>query len=170
MTVKYTNTWGNYKTEKKIAKALIADGCVIISQHSDTAGPAVACEEESANRPVFHVGYNQSMMDVAPTTSLVASRINWSPYITGAVQAMFEDKKIENVVTGVVNGNDIGAGFTDNWVQMLELNETIVPDNTKEVMNKCIEGLNGDATKVFVGNYVGVNPFDDNDTYDLNGL
>ena len=40
MTVRYTNTWGNHLLEKECAKKLIDEGCVIISQHSDTAGPA----------------------------------------------------------------------------------------------------------------------------------
>jgi basic membrane lipoprotein Med (substrate-binding protein (PBP1-ABC) superfamily) len=48
MTVRYTNKWNDYRTEKKYAKGLIDEGCVIISQHSDTAGPATACEETAA--------------------------------------------------------------------------------------------------------------------------
>ena len=50
MTVKYTDTWGNYHIEKSIAKELIDEGCVIISQHSDTSGPASACEETDRSR------------------------------------------------------------------------------------------------------------------------
>lgn len=45
MDVRYTYTWTNYILEKQCAEALIADGCVILGQHSDTIGPAVACEE-----------------------------------------------------------------------------------------------------------------------------
>ena len=33
MTVCYANTWSSYSYEKEIAKSLIEDGCVIISQH-----------------------------------------------------------------------------------------------------------------------------------------
>lgn len=167
MEVRYTNTWGNYAIEKKVAKKLIEDGCVIISQHSDTAGPAVACEEENGEHVVYHVGYNTSMIDVAPTTSLISSRINWSPYMVGAVRAMFEEKKIESVVEGTVNGNDVGAGFKMKWVQMLGLNETILPEGTKQKMEEIIAGLDGNASEIYKGNYIGVNPFDENDTYDL---
>lgn len=167
MEVRYTNTWGNYAIEKKVAKKLIEDGCVIISQHSDTAGPAVACEEENGEHVVYHVGYNTSMIDVAPTTSLISSRINWSPYMVGAVRAMFEEKKIESVVEGTVNGNDVGAGFKLKWVQMLGLNETILPEGTKQKMEEIIAGLDGNASEIYKGNYIGVNPFDENDTYDL---
>ena len=75
MKVIYTNSWGDYDIEKRVATKLINDGCVIISQHSDTSGPAVACEQESKNHLVYHVGYNQSMVDVASTTSLISSSI-----------------------------------------------------------------------------------------------
>ena len=64
MTVKYTYKWNDYRTEKKYARELINEKCVIISQHSDTAGPATACEETSSDVPVFNVSYNQSMFDV----------------------------------------------------------------------------------------------------------
>ena len=70
------------------------------------------------------------MADVAPTTYLVGSKINWEPYIVSAVQAVLEDKKIENTVKGNVNGNDVGAGFDEGWVQMLELNGALCPWHT----------------------------------------
>ena len=115
MSVLYTHTWSSYSLEKAAAKRLIDQGCVIISQHSDTIGPAVACEEQDSARPVFHVGYNQSMIDVAPTSSLVSTRINWIPYVTGAVKAVCTHTSIEKVVRGRVHGNDIGAGFDQNY-------------------------------------------------------
>ena len=77
MILKYTNTWSNYEIEKRRARELIDEDCVVISQHSDTIGPAVACEEMKGEKKVYHVGYNQSMLEVAPTTSLVSTRINW---------------------------------------------------------------------------------------------
>ena len=52
MTVKYTNSWNDYVLEKKYAEQLIREGCVIISQHSDTAGPAVACEQTDSSQIV----------------------------------------------------------------------------------------------------------------------
>ena len=43
MRVLYTGTWSSYALEKASAQQLIDDGCVIISQHTDTIGPAIAC-------------------------------------------------------------------------------------------------------------------------------
>ena len=167
MTVMYTNSWSDYAAEKRCAERLIKEGCVVISQHSDTYGPAVACEETEAGKVIYHVGYNQSMADVAPTTYLVGSKINWEPYIVSAVQAVLEDKKIENTVKGNVNGNDIGAGFDEGWVQMLELNELIAAKGSKEKMEAVIKELKKGKIEVFKGDYLGVNPQDETDTYDL---
>ena len=88
MKVRYTNTWSNYAQEKAAAETLIREGCVVISQHTNTTGPAVACEEASDFLTVIHVSYNQSMIDLAPSVSLISTRINWTPYITGAVEAL----------------------------------------------------------------------------------
>lgn len=167
MEVRYTNTWSNYLKEKKCAQTLIEDGCVIISQHSDTAGPAVACEQTDAEIPVYLVGYNQSMAELAPTTYLTGAKINWTPYMRQAVQAVLDQKRIEDVVVGNVNGQDIGSGFDENWVQMLELNEVVAAPGTKEKINATIEQLKKKQIQVFQGDYTGVNPQDASDTYDL---
>lgn len=168
MEVCYTNTWSNYRVEKKCAQDLIKDGCVIISQHSDTVGPAVACEQTDAAIPVYLVGYNQSMAELAPTTYLTGAKINWAPYMKQAVQAVLDQKRIEDVIVGNVNGQDIGAGFDEDWVQMLELNEVVAATGTKEKMTATIEQLKEKQLKVFQGDYIGVNPQDASDTYDLN--
>jgi basic membrane protein A len=166
MTVTYTYTWSSFSDEKLCAKHLIDEGCVIISQHSDTIGPAVACEE-NFEKNVFHVGYNQSMIDIAPMTSLISTRINWTPYITGAVEAMLKDKDIEKNVKGHKHGNDIGAGFNLGWVQMLELNSIIAAKGTEQAVEKAIQAFKRGKHNIFTGNYVGINPYDEEDVYDL---
>lgn len=166
MVVKYTNSWNDYALEKAVTKELIEDGCIIISQHSDTIGPAVVCE--SAEEKIYHVGYNQSMLDVAPTSSLVSCRINWTPYFLSATKAVLENKKIEDVVDGIVNGNDVGEGFRKVWVQMMDINEQVCARDTVEKVNRLIEDIMDGDVEVFKGNYKGVNPFDPTDVYDLN--
>lgn len=167
MTVKYTNTWGNYLLEKECAKALIDEGCVIISQHSDTAGPAVACEETDRSQVVYYVSYNESMGDIAPTTYLTGCKINWEPYMTKAVEAVLSGKEIEACVKGNVNGNDVGAGFENNWVQMLEINGFAAADGTQERVDELIREFQQNKISVFEGEYIGVNPDDPSDTIDL---
>ena len=141
---------------------------MIISQHSDTAGPATACEETAAGTPVYLVSYNQSMEDVAPTTYLTGCKINWEPYMMGAVDAVLNDRVIEKSIKGTVNGNDIGAGFEEDWVQMLELNEITAADGTAEKMQEVIRQFKQGKLDVFRGDYVGADPDDPDDTCDLN--
>lgn len=167
MTVKYTNSWNDYMLEKKYAEQLIKEGCVIISQHSDTAGPAVACEQTDSSQIVYLVAYNQSMADVAPTTYLTGCKINWEPYVLAAVHAVLSDKKIEECVTGDVYGQDAGAGFDEGWVEMLELNRVIATIGTQKKIDETIEDFCHGRINVFQGDYIGVNPYDESDTYDL---
>lgn len=167
MTVRYTNTWGNHLLEKECAKNLIDEGCVIISQHSDTAGPAVACEETERSQVVYYVSYNESMRDLAPTTYLTGSKINWGVYMTEAVDAVLSGKEIEKCVKGNINGNDVGAGFENGWVRMLEINEFTAAKGTQERVEELIRKFKQNRIQVFQGDYTGINPDDPSDTIDL---
>lgn len=167
MTVEYSNSWSNYRVEKAIAEELIAEDCVIISQHSDTSGPAAACEETDRSKIVYYVSYNESMRDIAPTTYLTGSKINWIPYMTKAVEAVLNEKKIESCIAGNVNGNDIGSGFENDWVQILEINEFTVAAGTQEKVDELTDDFRNGRITVFKGDYTGVNPFDPSDTIDL---
>ena len=165
MHVRYTNSWSNYNLEKEYASQFIEDGCVIISQHSDTNGPAVACEE--SDRLSYHVGYNKSMLDVAPTKSLVSCRINWTPYMTGAVEAVLEGERIENHVGGHVHGNDIGAGLKEDWVQILDRNTLLTAEGTEEKLDDLIAAIENGSLSVYRGDYTGTDPYDPKDVIDL---
>lgn len=168
MQVSYTQTWSSYALEKTTAEKLIDNGCVIISQHTDTIGPAIACEEASEERPVYFVGNNQSMSEVAPGSSLVTSRICWEPYVLAAVEAVAKNKKIESVVSARIHGTDAFAGFEKGWVEMIDLNQQIAAPDTQKAMDNAIELFRrGDTDFVFRGKYTGVNPDDPTDTVDL---
>ena len=168
MHVSYTETWSSYALEKSAAKKLIDDGCVIISQYTDTIGPAIACEEASREKEVYFVGFDQSMSEVAPGTSLVAARICWEKYILAAVNAVMSDKKIESVVSGNICGNDAFAGFEEDWIEMVDLNLQVAADGTQEAMTRAIDRFKrGDVSFVFQGDYVGVDPDDPSDMIDL---
>lgn len=167
MNVRYTDTWTSYSKEKEAAEKLIEEGCVVISQHSDTIGPAVACENADKPYPVIHVGYNQSMIEEAPTSSLVSTRINWTPYFLSAVEAVMAGDKIEKHVKGNIHGNDAGAGFDMDWVQMLELNAYIAAEGSQQRMTELEDGFRKGRIRVFQGDYIGIDPEDPTDIYDL---
>jgi basic membrane protein A len=107
------------------------------------------------------------MADVAPTTYLAGCKINWTPYILSAVEAVRTGERIEDCVDATVHGQDAGAGFDKGWVEMLELNEVITAAGTQERVDEMIEQLKEGTLTVFQGDYTGVNPTDAADTIDL---
>lgn len=169
MRVSYTNTWSSYAQEKRAAQRMIDDGCVIITQHTDTIGPAIACEEASQKgKNVYFVGFNQSMSEVAPRTSLVTARICWEPYVLGAVAAVMSNRSIEAVVTGTIHGSDVYAGFEKGWVEMVDINLQAIAPGTVEAMENAIAKFKRDKVDfVFKGDYIGVDADDPSKTYDL---
>ena len=169
MRVKYINVWDSYSKEKKAARELIAEGCVMLAQYVDTVGIASACQEAATRGDqVYHIGFHQSMVDVAPAASLISIRDNYSPYVIGAVKAVMNHQKIEQAVTGNVHGtHDISAGFEQDWVEMLELNETIAAPGTQAKIDRLEESFRKGQVEVFKGNYSGINPDNPADVIDL---
>ena len=131
MEVKYTNSWADMSAEAEVANALIADGCVLISQHADTTGAPSACE--AAGVPC--VGYNVSMISVAPNTALTSASIDWSVYYTYAVKCAMNGEEIET---------DWCRGFAEGADKLTELNDKVVAEGTaekvKEVEDQIIDG------------------------------
>ncbi len=168
MEVIYTHTWSNYSLEKEATQKLIQDGCLMISQHTDTIAPAVACEEYDGTPAVYHIGYNQSMLDFAPTAALVSTRINWTVYVLAAAKAVFEGTSIEKESGGIIHGqNDVSGGIDRGWVEIMDLNQYLLPEKTTQEIAKAVEMLRKGEITVFKGDYIGVNPEDPSDTYDL---
>ena len=168
MYVRYTQTWSSYAQERSAAQQLIDEGCVIISQHTDTIGPAIACEVSSETKPVYYVGNNQSMSLVAPASSLVTSRICWEPYVLAAVEAVMMNRSIEAKLSGHIHGTDVSAGFDHGWVEMEDLNLQVAAPETQKAMDKVIDQFkHGNTGIVFKGSYIGVDPNDPSDTCDL---
>ncbi len=120
MKVKFTNSWSSFDLEKEAAEALIAQGCVLISQHADTTGAPTACE--AAGVPC--VGYNISMIPVAPNSALTSASIDWAPYNTLAVEA-------------VINGTEIPVdwcqGYATGADKITELNTTVAAGTAEKV-------------------------------------
>lgn len=136
MEVKYTNSWSDMAKEKEVADALIDGGCVLISQHADTTGAPSAAEAKG----VPCVGYNISMIDVAPTTALTSSQVNWGPYYTYAVKSVMEGTEISV---------DWCEGYADGAVRLTELNEATIAEGTAEKVAEVEEALKSGELKVF---------------------
>ncbi|MDF2611107.1 MAG: family transporter substrate-binding protein, partial [Lachnospiraceae bacterium] len=136
MKVTYVNSWASFDLEKEAAESLIADGCVLISQHSDTTGAATACE--AAGVPI--VGYNVSMIATAPNTALTSAAINWGPYVTYAVQS---------VMDGVSFDTDWSRGYEDGANNITELNANAIAAGTEEAVAKAEQAIKDGTLHVF---------------------
>ena len=136
MDVTFTGSWYDETAEKEGANKLIQGGCDLISQHADSMGAPTACEEAG----IPDVSYNGSTKSAAPTTYIISSRINWSPYY-------------EFVVNAVKNGEEIPADWTGTIdtgsVELTELNEDVAAEGTAEKLEEVKAGLNDGSIHVF---------------------
>ena len=109
MQVQYTNSWFNITAENEAAKALIADGCIIIGQHADSTGAPAACQAaQEAGTTVYCVGYNIDMLPAAPTAALTSAQNDWSVYYTYAFNCAL---KGEDIATDWAKGYAEGANM-----------------------------------------------------------
>jgi len=121
MEVTFTGEWEDETLEKEAATRLIADNCVLISQHADSMGAPTACEAAG----VPNISYNGSTMAAAPNTYIVSSRINWVPYLTYCIDC-------------IENGEDIPEDYigtiSDGSVELGELNEAVAAEGTADAI------------------------------------
>ena len=136
MEVTFTNSWYDPTLEKEGATKLIANGCVLISEHADSMGAPTECE---ANNVPF-VFYNGSAADACPNTFIVASRIDWAPYMEYAMNCTAEGKAIDADWTGTLASGS---------VKMTELNDKAAAAGTAEKLQEVKEKLASGELKVF---------------------
>ena len=98
MEVQFTGSWYDETLEKEAAEKLLADKCVLISQHADSMGAPTACE----NAGVPNVSYNGSTISACPKTFIVSSRIDWQPYFEYIIDCVMKGEEIEDDYTGTL--------------------------------------------------------------------
>ena len=136
MEVTFTGSWYDETAEKEGANKLIADGCVLISQHADSMGAPTACETAG----VPNVSYNGSTESVGPNTYIVSSRIDWEPYY-------------EYAITAAMNGDPIDTDWTGTLatgsVVLTDLNTNVAAEGTQEAIDAAKAELEAGTRQVF---------------------
>ena len=147
MKVQYTGSWYDEALEQEAAQALLAKGCVLISQHADSMGAPSACEVAG----VPNVSYNGSTYDACPETFIVSSAINWAPYYN-------------YIITQVVKGEAIAADWCgdikEGSVVLSGINLDVAAEGTVEAIESAIAQFKAGTLKVFdvtKENYITVN-------------
>ena len=136
MEVTFTNSWYDPTLEKEGAIKLINNGCVVLSEHADSMGAPTECE---ANGIPF-VFYNGSAADKCPNTFIVASRINWVPFMQVMIGRTAKAQNLNADWTGTM---EIGS------VMLTDLNENVAAPGTAEKLAEVAQGLIDGSIKVF---------------------
>jgi basic membrane protein A len=84
--VRVTHSWFDPMGETGAARALIAAGCDIITQHCDTPWPQIEAERAG----VWSIGDNSDMAAEAPRAVLSSMVWNWGIYYTALVQSVMD--------------------------------------------------------------------------------
>ena len=136
MDVVFTASWYDETLEKEGAESLIADGCVLISQHADSMGAPNACQAAG----VPNVSYNGSTQEACPDSYIVSSRINWQPYFEYAIKAVMAGESFDADWCG-----DLETGS----VQLTDINEAVAAEGTADKLAEVEAGLKDGSIKVF---------------------
>ena len=136
MEVSFTGSWYDEAKEKTAAEKLIANDCVLISQHADSMGAPTACE----NAKVPNVSYNGSTLSACPNTFIVSSRINWEPYFTYMIE---QTKKGEDIAT------DWTGSISTGSVVLTDVNEKAAAAGTADAIAAAKAKLENGTLKVF---------------------
>ena len=136
MDVTFTNSWYDPTLEQEGAIKLINNNCKLISLHADSMGAPTECQ----NNGVPFVFYNGSAKDACPDTYIVASYINWAPYMTYSM-------------TAAMNGEQIAADWVgtleNGGVALKDLNEAVAAEGTAAKLEEVKAALLDGSLKVF---------------------
>ena len=136
MEVQFTGSWYDVTAEKNAAEALIARGCVLISQHADSMGAPGACETAG----VPNVSYNGSTYEACPETFIVSSAINWAPYYLYITKQYANNEAIATNWCG---------GIAEGSVVLTGINLDVAAEGTVEAIEAAIAEFKAGTLNVF---------------------
>jgi basic membrane protein A and related proteins len=130
------NSWYDPGKEGDAAKALIDQGCDIITQHTDSPSPLQVAQ----SRGIKAFGEATDMTQFAPTTELTADINNWGPYYV---------KRVEEAMAGTWKSTDVWGGFDSGMLEMAPF--TNMPDDVKALAKTTVADITSGRNKIFVG-------------------
>ena len=145
MDVTFTNSWYDPTLEQEGAIKLINNKCKLISLHADSMGAPTECQRNN----VPFVFYNGSAKDACPDTYIVASYINWAPYMKYSMEATMKGQTIDTDWVGTLE---------NGGVALKDLNEKVAAEGTAAKLEEVKAALLNGTLKVF-----------DTDTFTVNG-
>ena len=103
--ITWANTWYDPGKESQAAKVMMAEGCDMVAQHTDSPAPLQAAQLEGK------LGFGQASDQIkfAPKAQLTATIDNWGPYYV---------KRVGEVMNGTWATGDYFGHMNDGSVQM----------------------------------------------------
>lgn len=136
MKVQFTGSWYDENEERNAAKALMAAGADLISQHADSLGAPTACEESA----IPNISYNGSTYDAGPNTFIVSSAIDWAPYFSYLIKSVVDGTPIATDWVGTI---ETGSVILSQW------NIGVAAKGTQEALEAVIAQFKAHTLNVY---------------------
>jgi len=136
MDIVWVNTWYNPGKESDAAKVLMAQGCDMVAQHTDSPAPMQAAEQQGK----FGFGQASDQIAFAPKAQLTATIDNWSPYYIRKVQA---------VIDGNWESEDYFGHMNEGVVMMAPF--TNMPDQVRSIAADIMQQISDGEYFAFTG-------------------
>jgi simple sugar transport system substrate-binding protein len=132
----WVNTWYDPGKEAQATDVMIAEGCDMVAQHTDSPAPLQTAEKAG----VLGFGQASNQYKFAPKAQLTATIDNWSPYYISKVQA---------VIDGNWKTGDYFGHMAQDVVQMAPF--TNMPDKIKAFAQKIKDSIKNGKYFAFTG-------------------
>jgi simple sugar transport system substrate-binding protein len=132
----WVNTWYDPGKEAQAADVMIAEGCDMVAQHTDSPAPLQTAEKAG----VLGFGQASNQYKFAPKAQLTATIDNWSPYYIS---------KVQGVIDGTWKTGDYFGHMNDDVVQMAPF--TNMPDKVKAFAQNIKDDIKNGKYFAFTG-------------------
>ena len=130
LKIVWVNTWFDPGKEAEAAKALLAQGADILSQHTDSAAPLQEAEKQGK----FAFGQSSDQMRFAPKAQLTSIVDDWDGYVISEAKAVLDGTwKSHDTWGGIKEGMVVLAPFAnmpDDVKAKAEASKKAIADGT----------------------------------------
>ena len=134
--ITWVNTWYDPVKEAQAAEVMMAQGCDMVAQHTDSPAPLQSAEKQGK------LGFGQAsdQFNFAPSAQLTATIDNWGPYYI---------RKVKAVVVGNWETGDYFGHMNEGAVQMAPF--TNMPAFVEEVAQEMKDAISDGDYFAFTG-------------------
>jgi basic membrane protein A len=136
--VKVTRSWFDPLGEDEAAKALIAQGCDVIAQHTNTTVPLLVARDAG----VWGIGFNGDMAAYIPGTALTSVVLRWGVYYSRLAQS---------VIDGTFSTEPYFGGIDEGVVDIAPLAPDLTGPETAAAVEKARKEIREGRFNIFDG-------------------